>query len=978
MNRILASMAVVCAAAGASGCGEGVDSNDAAGEIVVHIEATPEIGPGPLEVELTAVIVDYAGSTSSLEFTWDFGDGGALAGGESVSHVYQDDGSYTASVTVTDGDIDGTAEKVIDVGPIGPGVDLAGSAVEATPTSLNPGSPVSVKLGIENRGSSSVESPMVVRIFVLPVEAFPDTPGTPTGVVTVEGLQGGELVETLATAVVPALYDEGDYWVFAQIDGDGDVEEFDEENNDGRSALPVTVTEDALPVDLAVESLVTDLTGAATAGGTFVATAVVRNTGSVATAASKLALRLSVDPVVQLASADPALALVDVPSVGAGATHTVQQTLTLPSTLDNRPWYLGAIADAGATIAETNESNNTGLADPATIAVEGGTGCTEDTSEPNETPDSAVTLAPGDYASLAVCPGSVDWYRMPLAAGEQLSATAAFNIGDGNLDLALYRDGEDVPVAVSNGMSGTESVSSSVAAAAGDYRLRVSVASSAAGVPYSLSLGVLASGGNGKDLVPSSFSISPTSVAAGSPVNVSFTVHNFGNEDVTATSTANIRLSADPGYGALDDDLLEGVTVGPIPAGGSSSYSATVTIPSNTPTGSFWIVMRVDALTNVTETYEDNNYAAQPLGVGTGCGEDLLEENDSRAAARPVSNGMITGLRSCAGDDDWYAIELAQNAVAEVDVLFPDAEGNLSAYLVNANGNTVKSSFSSDDDEQLVYKALAAGTYYIRIRMSFDEGTADGNSYSLVVDGATSQAVDLSPVDVTFTPAVAHAGDEVQVQFGIRNLGVVDAPATHLSIRLSVDAVIGGADTQVGPTIGVPALPALSTTTYTEKFVVPAGASGQSWFVGIYADSSNLLSEESEVNNGRGASGMLTVPTPCTDDTREENDNAQQPSAITLGGMYNLEVCPNDPDWFAVTAGASGDLTARIQFTNADGDLDLHVYDSTGSTLLGNSSSVTLDAEEVTIPAAAGSSYLLLVKGFNGSTNAYTLRTSQP
>lgn len=977
MTRFPLTMAVLCLLANA-GCQGGVNSNGAAAEIVVHVDATPEIGAGPLEVELTALVVDYSGNTSSLEYTWDFGDGSASETGETVTHVYEDDGSYTATVNVTDGSIDGTAVKVIDVGPIGPGIDLAIGTVEATPGSVNPGSPLSVKLGFENRGSLPFNGETVIRLFVLPVEDFPAEPGTPTGFISVQGLQSGESIETVAPAIVPALFDEGDYWVFAQIDGEDDVEEFDEVNNVGKTALPVVVTNTSLPVDLVVDSLTTDLTGAATAGGTFVVTAAVRNAGSQGTPASKLSLRFSVDPTVELATGDPALAMVNVPSIAAGATFDVVQTVTVPATLDNRPWYLGAIADAASTISETNETNNGRIA-ASTVLVNGGTGCTEDASEPNETSETAIPLVEGNYLSLAVCPGSVDWFKVTLAAGDALTGTASFNVGDGNLDLQLYREGEAAPMAVSNGMTGTESVQSGVTTGPGVYLLRASVSASAAGVPYSLGLDIAGSGGNGKDLVPAAYVVAPTSVIPGGQVNVSFEVHNFGNEDVTVNTTANVRLSADATYSALDDSLLQGITVAPLAAGASASYATTVTIPAGTVMGSYFIVMRVDALTAVAETFEDNNYAAKPLGVGTGCGEDVFEENDNLTGAKPIGSGQITGLRSCPGDEDWFKVELLAGATLEVDVLFSDAEGNLSAYVMSASNTTLKSSFSSTDNESLVYTATTAGSYYVRVRYAstVDDGAIAGNGYTLVVDGATSATVDLSPMSVTFTPAMAEPGDEVQVFFDMRNLSTVDAPATSLSMRLSVDATIDGADAQAGPTLTVPALAAGSTTSFTKKFVVPASAAGSSWYVGVYADSTNLLTEASEVNNGAGSATLLTVAVPCDDDTREENDNSEQPNTISLNTTYTLTVCANDDDWFKVTATATANLTSRIEFTNAEGDLDLYVYDSTGTTQLGSSTFSTLDEEQVTIGATSGTSYLVKVKGFNGSANGYTLRVSQ-
>ncbi|REK18073.1 MAG: hypothetical protein DWQ37_04915, partial [Planctomycetota bacterium] len=75
-----------------------------------------------------------------------------------------------------------------------------------------------------------------------------------------------------------------------------------------------------------------------------------------------------------------------------------------------------------------------------------------------------------------------------------------------------------------------------------------------------------------------------------------------------------------------------------------------------------------------------------------------------------------------------------------------------------------------------------------------------------------------------------------------------------------------------------------------------------------------------------------------------------------------------DEDYFSFTADATGDITVQALFTDAEGDLDLYVYNSTPSQI-GSSASAN-DNEEVTFAAVAGETYYVNVYGFNGATNA--------
>jgi len=80
---------------------------------VVSITADPAEGEAPLDVSFTA---DVDGGDGVLRYRWSFGDG-SVSDERSPLHFYEEDGTYTTMLTVTDADGDsGSASVVIHVG----------------------------------------------------------------------------------------------------------------------------------------------------------------------------------------------------------------------------------------------------------------------------------------------------------------------------------------------------------------------------------------------------------------------------------------------------------------------------------------------------------------------------------------------------------------------------------------------------------------------------------------------------------------------------------------------------------------------------------------------------------------------------------------------------------------------------------------------------------------------------------------------
>ncbi|MFT3699869.1 MAG: PPC domain-containing protein [Kofleriaceae bacterium] len=134
-----------------------------------------------------------------------------------------------------------------------------------------------------------------------------------------------------------------------------------------------------------------------------------------------------------------------------------------------------------------------------------------------------------------------------------------------------------------------------------------------------------------------------------------------------------------------------------------------------------------------------------------------------------------------------------------------------------------------------------------------------------------------------------------------------------------------------------------------------------------------------------------TCNTTCVDDSNEDDDTFSQARATTYPNfsVTGQEICPNDDDWYSVPLYTGDKLTMDLTFTQTTsaGDIDLHLYKDTvdqwpcdinnigGCSVDHGQGSQSNEHAVFTAPAGcdAGCNYYVVVRGFNGATNAYGL-----
>ena len=966
-----AALALSLLAVIASGCkGGGVET----GGLRVSIEATPETGAFPLQVSLKAT-VNGQEPAADAEYDWNLGDGNASTDANPI-HVFEELGTYEVTLTLKQNGKKGAASREIEVLEVGPGTDVTVEGVEATPSSINPGAQVNVKVTFRNRGVTGVDDNIINRVYLTTIEEDFEPFGTvANGVVNLQGIGGDETSDKSVNLTVPTSFAEGSYWIWVWADAGLAIDETNEENNVTRSTLPITITTETLDVDL-VSSAPT-LSGETFTPGTPVTLdAIIQNQGTADAGAFTALVVLSPDPEID--ANDTVIETIEIGSLAAGADAPQSLAIDVPASIINRPWYLGIVLDTDSDVAETDEANN--VAEYANlVTTAGGSGCTEDASEPNDVEAQATALTPGTLTALQVCGATTDWFTFDLGPGDRMTSVIDFQNVNGNLALAVFAEGSSTPIMSSNGSGNTETVNTGIALASGTYLLRVTLGAGG-GNEYALTSTLEDAGGAGIDLVPTAIEIGPGSqpYAPGVAHTADVTVWNFGATATSAAFDLTLWLSSDATVGGGDVQLGT-VSVPSLGSGMSFTDSRAITIPNGTAEGYYHFIAVADGANTNTETVETNNAFSRVLGVGVGCLDDAFEPNDTTATATAVDNGTYEMLQACSANSDYYAITTGAGGTIDVLVEFEHSDGDIDIELVDASGDEPNDCSSGTNDcysagtsdmEQVTYTAPSSGTWFVRV---YGYNGAE-NSYKVTVSGSTGSIPDLSPNSFVATPVSAAAGEDVELEGRIKNNSSMASPSFEWQIRLSSDATIDASDATL-VTVAENPLAANENRLVSEKVTLPDDIAGGNWYLGVVADAAGTVMESSESNNV-AVVGPVSVTALCDDDGHEENDTLGSAAPIAIGGtISSLVVCSGDSDYYEIVPSSNGTLTIHADFVHANGDVDMRLFrQGTVSAVAASTSSN--DDEDISHAVTAGTVYRLRVYGFNGAANAYSLTTS--
>lgn len=185
----------------------------------------------------------------------------------------------------------------------------------------------------------------------------------------------------------------------------------------------------------------------------------------------------------------------------------------------------------------------------------------------------------------------------------------------------------------------------------------------------------------------------------------------------------------------------------------------------------------------------------------------------------------------------------------------------------------------------------------------------------------------------------------------------------------------------------------LSATGPTSNETVSTCLHAGTYFIRVYAWGAGMPNDYT-LTYARSNGTCAAV---CNDDLNEPDDSATNARAIQYPVFTSddQQICADDDDWYRVLLFNGEVMTVDLTFnqTNANQDLDIHLYDSTSTDLtpcspaspgtcdLNNGQSA--DSNErytFTAPAACSSlcTYYVVVRGWDGSENQYDIRIEVP
>jgi hypothetical protein len=374
----------------------------------------------------------------------------------------------------------------------------------------------------------------------------------------------------------------------------------------------------------------------------------------------------------------------------------------------------------------------------------------------------------------------------------------------------------------------------------------------------------------------------------------------------------------------------------------------------------------------------------------TGPGDRFEPDDDPSAAA---NLGFVSGQRVESGlsilptpdgpDVDFYkfATVLAGTAADSVRIDFDHTQGPLSLTLLSAAGVPLASASGDGDAEQIPLAGRPAGTYLVQVT---GLGDATNPDYTLTVHAPAAPPDRFEPDD---TFAAAHDLGVVQGQRVEAGL-TIDAPnnddwyrfqttgpgSVSHSVRIDFKDVQGDLDLELYDAHD--ALLARSSTVNDSEQISLAGRPAGVYYVRVlgFAGAVNLA----------GYTLTISAPGPGTD---RFDPNASFATAGDLGVIQAQHVEPDLPfnapkqdDWFKfqiTAAGLSGDL-AEIDFDNAQGNLDLQLYDRADALLA--SSAGQGNREVVSLAGRPAGQYSLRVFSPSGGVNpgGYSLTINGP
>lgn len=300
--------------------------------------------------------------------------------------------------------------------------------------------------------------------------------------------------------------------------------------------------------------------------------------------------------------------------------------------------------------------------------------------------------------------------------------------------------------------------------------------------------------------------------------------------------------------------------------------------------------------------------------------DDVHEENDTAATATHVVSSVGISAMRC--DDDWYEIPVVAGAPIDVNAYFTHGAGDIDLSLhtpVSAGSAAILvSNGVDDDDESLSYSSAAfGGVWSVRVF-----GDSD-NAYDLVVTSPRCLPDDpFEPNDVLAEATPLTSGVE---RWAVACSNNDDYYSISAGVGATITADVafidedGDIDLRLFDPSGAQVASAGSTTDDETISYVTAVAGEYTLRVYGYNGAENVY-------------GVTMTAALCPfDDALEPNDSVATATALSSGVTMSAIRCGGDWDVFSIPATVGDVIDIDLQFSHAEGNLDIHFNGPSGT-----------------------------------------------
>ena len=353
------------------------------------------------------------------------------------------------------------------------------------------------------------------------------------------------------------------------------------------------------------------------------------------------------------------------------------------------------------------------------------------------------------------------------------------------------------------------------------------------------------------DLVPANLT-APTVVDAHSAIEVSWAVTNRGAGLAQPIWRDRLYLSTNDTFEATDTLLGEFERSTVTAGGGTYSETNNVFLPGVAP-GSYFLIFRADARTNLFESVVTNNYIARAINIAS---PDLvvaaLDAPTNTSSQQPITvTYSVANVGTATAQPVWY-----DRAFLSLDTVLDGADvpvgspNNQTFNFLHTTALPVGNSYTQQVDLRI--PSVPAGDYYLLFQ-------TDGTNAFTEVNEANdffAHAVQVFNPDLTPTNIIAPASititqlnQRIEVGWQVlnQNTGTVQVSWSDY-VYLSTDTVLDGSDPFIGSQGNSLNLGLNQSYLAFDNPTLPNGIQGQFYLL-VRNDANGQVYEAAETNN---------------------------------------------------------------------------------------------------------------------------------